>query len=308
MTASDVRKDPANEATTNRARALCALTLTSLIWGFTTVVVRTLAVAVPPADVLVIRMSISGLIIAALLTLSRGWAVKAADLPRLAACGLLGITGYNSLSTFGLQTTPASLGGLILGIEPLFIAVFAAILLRERVGIATALGLLLAAVGTVFLVLSGGERAGAPVTGLAVGGPVMVLAAAMVWSLSAVLSKPLLPVYGAARVTLLSSLIGLVPLLGLASPQTVESARAMTPWLWLLMLHMAVLGSIVSLQLWSYGLKHVPSAQAAAFIYAVPLISVLAGVWVLGEPLTLGLMMGGALTLAGVAIAQLGKR
>ncbi len=287
-----------------RRRALGALTLTVIIWGFTTVVVRTLAVAMPPADVLVIRMTISGLIMAALLTLSRGWAVKAADLPRLIACGLLGVTGYNGLSTFGLQTTPASLGGLILGIEPLFIAIFAAILLRERIGIATALGLLLAALGTAFLVLSGGERAGASAAGWTVAGPLMVLAAALVWSLSAVLSKPLLQGYGAARLTLLTSLIGLVPLLGLANPHTIESARAMTPWLWLLLMHMAVLGSIVSLQLWSYGLKHVPSAQAAAFIYAVPLISVLAGVLVLGEPLTLGLLAGGALTLAGVAIAQ----
>jgi drug/metabolite transporter (DMT)-like permease len=95
-----------------------------------------------------------------------------------------------------------------------------------------------------------------------------------------------------------------VPLLGFATDQTLATAVALTPWQWVLMLHLAVIGSIISLQLWSYGMKHIPSAEAAAFIYAVPLISVLAGVLLLGEPVTLGLIVGGSLFLAGVALAQ----
>ena len=293
---------PASE----RRRALAALTLTALIWGFTTVVVRTLATAMPPADLLVIRMAIGGVLMAGLLTIGNGWRVASRDLPRFIACGLLGITGYNTLSTYGLQTTPASLGGLILGIEPLFIAVFAALLLGERIRAVTAIGLALAAGGTALLFLGPGAGHDGAVGGSwTLLGPLLVLASAAIWSLSTVLSKTLLRTYGASRVTLLTSLIGLVPLMGMGSPHTLETVRTMSPWLWLLMLHLAVLGSIVSLQLWSYGLKHIASASAAAFIYAVPLISVAAGVLLLGEPLTVTLLMGGLLIMAGVLVAQL---
>jgi drug/metabolite transporter (DMT)-like permease len=299
MTASEATAPVAAPA--ERSRALLALTATVLIWGFTTVVVRTLAVAIGPSDLLVIRAMISGAIMAVLVTLWRGWHIRRPDLPRFLLVGLLGVTGYNSLSTFGLRTTPASLGGLFLGMEPLFIAVFAAVLLGERIRWMTAIGLALAALGTLFL-LPGG-RGGA----VGIGGPLLVLLSAVVWSLSAVLSKPLLPVYGASRATLLTSIIGFVPLLSLASASTPLAAQSMTPGLWMVMLFLAVVGSL-SLQLWSYGLKHIPSASAAAFIYAVPLISVAAGVLLLGEPVTLPLLAGGALIMTGVVVAQLRRR
>lgn len=289
-----------------RTRALAALTLTALIWGFTTVVVRTLAIAMPPSDLLVIRMAIGGVLMAVLLTVWYGWYVAPRDRLRFVAVGLLGITGYNTLSAYGLQTTSASLGGLILGIEPLFIALFAALLLGERIKPLTALGLLLAAGGTALLFLGpGAVHDGGDTGGWSLLGPLLVLASAVIWSLSAVLSKPLLASYGPSRVTLLTSLIGLVPLMALGRSHTLDTALAMSPWLWLLMLHLAVIASIVSLQLWSYGLKHIDSASAAAFIYAVPVISVIAGVVLLGEPLTLTLVIGGALVLAGVMVAQL---
>jgi drug/metabolite transporter (DMT)-like permease len=190
----------------------------------------------------------------------------------------------------------------------LFIAVFAALLLGERIRPVTAFGLLLAAGGTALLFTGQGGGHADSGGGGTVTGPLLVLASAMMWSLSAVLSKPLLAVYGASRASLLTSLIGLVPILGLASSHTLEIVRTMSLWHWLLMLHMSVLGSIVSLQLWSYGLKHVPSASAAAFIYAVPVISVAAGVVFLNEPLSAGLVLAGVLIMAGVIIAQTGRR
>ena len=307
MTASDPPAPVAAPAPAERTRALAALTLTVFIWGFTTVVVRSLALTIGPADMLAIRTVISGLLMAALLMIGGGWGIARADLPRFVLAGLLGVTGYNSLSNFGLQTTPASLGGLFLGMEPLFITVFAALLLGERIRWMTGLGLALAAAGTLLLLPAGGVFGGAVAPEAGVVGPLLVLLSAAVWSLSAVVGKPLLAVYGAGRVTLLTGFIGFVPLLALVSPATPETARAMTPFQWLLMLHLAVIGSIVSLQLWSYGLKHIASARAAAFIYAVPLISVAAGVVLLGEPVTLALAMGGALVLAGVVVAQMGR-
>ncbi len=201
----------------------CRPHLTALIWGFTTVVVRTLAVAAGARDVLVIRMAISVVVMAAVLTSFAAGGSSVVIVPSLLLSGVLGITAYNLLSTYGLERTPASLAGLILGTEPLYIALFAALLLGERVRPVTALGLALAAAGTAFLVLHGDSPAGAasttaPAPSLA--GPLLMLASAMIWSLSTVLAKPLLPKYGATRMTLLTGLAGAVPLLGLASERT----------------------------------------------------------------------------------------
>ena len=174
--------NPPVAATTpaERTRALLALSAAVTLWGFTTVVVRTLAVTIGPGDMLAIRAVISGSLMAALLTSVGGWRIGLADLPRVLMVGLLGVTGYNSLSTFGLQTTPASLGGLFLGMEPLFITVFAALLLGERIRWTTAAGLALAAAGTLFLLPGAGH--GLPAAAEAsITGPLLVLLSAALW-------------------------------------------------------------------------------------------------------------------------------
>ena len=293
-------------AVVNRNRALLALTLTALIWGSTPVAVRSLVKDLPPADVLVMRFLISGAIFCVVLTVQRGWGIAWRDVPRFVAAGLSGVTGYNVLVNYGLAITPASLSGLILGTEPLFIALFAALILGERIGAATGIGLALASAGAAVLVLGQGN----PSTALASGnlGPLLVFASGVLWSYYVVLMKPLLATYGPVRASALTSLIGLLPVLAMASPHTWDVALAFTPVQWALLLFQAVLGTVISIFLWNYGCKFVSSARAAAFIYAVPLVAVLTGVVLLNEPLTSGLILGGAMVLAGVAIAQFVRR
>jgi drug/metabolite transporter (DMT)-like permease len=294
-------------AASNRTNALAALSLSALIWGFTPVAVRTLAKDLSPADLLVLRSLISGSLFAFVLTLQGGWRVALRDLPRFAACAATGIAGYNLGSNYGMQVTSASIAGLILGIEPLFITVLAALLLAEGLTLTAILGLASAGLGTALLLwdqTSGGISAAAG----GIRGPLLLLAAAFGWSLYVVLMKPLFAIYGSMRTTALTSVIGMVPLLALGSHHTLDTATAMTAWQWTLLFYHSVLGTVFSIYLWNFGNKYISSASAAAFIYAVPLVSVVAGVALLGEPLTSSLILAAVLILAGVFIAQLRLR
>jgi drug/metabolite transporter (DMT)-like permease len=295
-------------AASSRAKALAALSLAALIWGFTPVAVRTLAKDLPPADLLVLRSLISGGLFALVLSLQGGWRIALRDLPRFAACAATGIAGYNLGSNYGMQVTSASVAGLILGIEPLFIAVLAALILAEGLTLATGLGLASAGAGTALLLWhqTGAGSVAASATGLR--GPMLLLAAGFGWSLYVVLMKPLFSTYGSVRTTALTSVIGMAPLLLLASHSTVETARTMTGWQWTLLLYHSALGSVFSIFLWNFGCKFISSASAAAFIYAVPLVSVVAGVALLDEPLSVSLVVAAVLILAGVFIAQLRRR
>ena len=297
----------AHKAAGDRTKALAALSIAALIWGFTPVAVRTLAKDLPPADLLVLRSIISGGLFGLTLSLQGGWIIAWRDLPRFAASAATGIAAYNLASNFGMQVTSASIGGLILGIEPLFIAVLAALLLAEGLTVTTVAGLASAGAGTALLLWtqSGGDAAA---LGTGLKGPLLLLLAGFSWSLYVVLLKPLFPIYGSMRTTALTSVMGMAPLLLLASHRTLETAVSMTPWQWTLLLYHSVLGTVLSIYLWNYGNKYIASANAAAFIYAVPLVSVVAGVAFLGEPLTAGLVVASVLILAGVFVAQLPRR
>ncbi len=296
-------------AALDRTRALAALSLTALIWGFTPVAVRVLVRDLPPADLLVLRSAICGVLFAVIVSVYGGWRIAGRDLPRFLACALTGIAGYNAFSTFGMQGTSASIGSLMLGTEPLFIAVFASILLGERLAKATRIGLVSAATGTALLLYVHAQHTATTASATeGVRGPILMLISAIAWSLYAVIIKPLFPIYGSLRATALTSVFGMLPLLALSSAQTWSTAASMTTWQWTLLVYQSVLSTVIAILLWNYGSKFVSSASAGAFIYAVPLISVVAGVAFLDEPLTLPLLLAAALIMAGVVVAQTGRR
>lgn len=286
-----------------RTNAFYALTATMLIWGFTPVATRFLAMDLPPGDVLVIRYSFCALAFAGLLTVIGGWRCRLADLPRFLACAITGVAGYNITVTYGFQSTPASLGGLMLGTEPAVIAVLAAILLGEALTLPVIAGLVLASLGTIVL-LAGDLALPESVGSAGMAGPLLVLISAIAWSFYVVLIKPLLIKYGPVHASALASMIGSPMILGFARPETLTTAAGLSASQWIVVGFLAVFGTVVSLFLWNYGNRHVSSASAAAFIYSVPLVAVVTAVLFLGEQLTMPIVLGGMLILAGVAIAQ----
>jgi drug/metabolite transporter (DMT)-like permease len=58
--------------------------------------------------------------------------------------------------------------------------------------------------------------------------------------------------------------------------------------------------------LWNYGTKHLSSTAAGTFLYLIPVVAVAAGALMLGEVITVHVVAGGLLMLAGVAAAQFG--
>ena len=91
----------------------------------------------------------------------------------------------------------------------------------------------------------------------------------------------------------------------LATPATLGTAATLSHAQWGGILFLAVLGTVISQFLWNYGVRHVSTASAGAFLYSLPVLSVALAVPLLGETLTPMMIVGGVLILIGVAVAQL---
>src|SRR5688572_28779994 len=102
---------------------------------------------------------------AALLLLLLLW-LRERRLPRLSprelvlvvGLGLLGISVYNTLFTAGLALVEASRAALIVPTNPAFTALFAALLLKERLGRTRALGVALCVLGALWVLARGDPR------------------------------------------------------------------------------------------------------------------------------------------------------
>ena len=67
-----------------------------------------------------------------------------------------------------------------------------------------------------------------------------------------------------------------------------------------------VFGTFLATSAWNYALGHMESAIAGIFLYVQPVVAAIGGIALLDERLTWPLLLGGALIILGVAIAQFG--
>lgn len=286
-------------------KPVLALLFTVIVWGLGPVFIRTLSVDLGPSDHLAIRYSIvAAAYVAGVLALG-SWRIAREDWPRLLMISLVGMVGYNLGSAFGFAYVSASVGSLIIGTQPLLIALAGVVLARERLTPSSVVGLMIGFAGTVLLVWKDLAIAADSLDFLS--GCLLVFLSGLAWSIYVVASKPLIRKYGSYSVTALSiTLASLVMVPLLARPSTLDTLTAMTAQNWLDMAFMTVLSTFIATITWNYGAGRLPAVSSGIFLYLVPIIGVAAGALLLAETLTAGMLAGGGLILLGVAIAQFG--
>ncbi len=185
--------------------------------------------------------------------------------------------------------------------QPLFVAVGAALLLGERVGRRTAVGIAVALAGMVVMslgdLLAGAALAGPrPLAGdlLAVVGAVM--AAGYVLAGRSLRQRvPLVPYVTVVYAVCTVALLGVVLARGHALGPYPASE-------WLLFLAMAVGPGIVGHTVINWSLGHLESAVVSVSLLGEPVGSTLLAVVVLGEVPSVATVAGGAVVLAGIYV------
>ncbi|HKV43979.1 MAG TPA: DMT family transporter [bacterium] len=284
-----------------------ALLLAIVGWGLSHVATRYLLLdRVRAFDVVILRYSIAScLFVPVLFRLPRA-AWRRAELGSMAACGLLGVAGFSVPVTLGTQSVPAGTAGLLVTTESMWISLISVAVLGERLGWGLPVGLLLASGGVV--ALAGGPGTVGLVPGGAARGAGLVLLGAFSWAVYAVAVRPYTRKYGSAASTGLTLMLGTIPLLAGWTPGLAERSTHIGGGAWGALLFLGGVASVFSTVFWNYGSARTSSARAGPWLYLIPLVSVLGGHLLLGEPIRPTTVLGGALIVAGVGITQLHPR
>jgi len=284
-----------------------ALTFAVLCWGLAPVATRyILQTSFSALHLLLLRFLLATLLLLPVLihTLRHqriAWTRH--EVVLIVAGALTCILGYNVTVTFGLQYIPASIGGLLIATEPIWITLLACLFLHETLRKTALGGLVLATSGVVLLI---GQSLLHPAIGSqALLGIGLTLLAAMMWGIYTIVVRPLSRRYGALSSTALTTIIGTVPLFAFWDTHVIPSITNFTPSIWIAFLLLAVGSTVVATILWNYGVAHLPGSKAGMFLYLEPVVSVLGSALFLGEHLTLSTFASGALIIAGVIVAQL---
>lgn len=271
---------------------LPAILAVYLLWGSSYLAVRIALETIPPFTLGALRFLIAGGVLFALMRLAGAPNPTAPQWRAAALTGGLLFVGGNGCIVLGEQWVSSGLVALIVATMPLWAAIFgglagdAAPSGRERLGLG--LGLL----GVAILQLGGG-------LGGAGAGALIVLLSPVCWALGVVLGRrrplPAGPMAAAAQM-----LCGGAALLTLALA-TGEAAPAPSLRSGLALAFLIVFGSLVGFTAYGYLLRHARPAVANSYAYVNPVVALLLGAAIAGEPVPQATWLATAVILSGVA-------
>jgi drug/metabolite transporter (DMT)-like permease len=189
--------------------------------------------------------------------------------------------------------------------EPAWVLLLGALLLGERPMRRQLAGLALALAGTGALVLLGRQPSGGGHHALGIG---FMVANSLAWVAYILCFKDLLRRHRVTQVTVHAALVGTLALFLVTGPThadaVVRAVAAMSPLAWALVISMALLVTIGSNQLFSYGLQRVTAAAAATYSYLTPVLAALLAWIFLGEAITPPVLVCGAVIATGVYLVN----
>jgi drug/metabolite transporter (DMT)-like permease len=282
------------------------VTASAFFWGANFVLAGPVLANLPPLWAAAVRFLLGTLLMFAIAGLRREELLGL--LRRHAGAYLLlgtaGITAFNLLFFYALQSTSANSAALIMAINPLLTVLLAAAFLGEKPGARHLLALPVALLG-VLVVISHGDLGNLASLSFS-RGDLLMLSATLSWALYNVLTRRYMPPGSAIANTSWIMAVGAFLLLACAlgsdSHIHMLDGRAMFA-----MTIMVVGGTVLAYLFWGIGIKHLGAARTAIFINLVPVFAMLtsASLGTLPSAAQLG---GGLLVLGGVTISMLPSR
>ena len=277
---------------------LAAVAVTLALWASAFVAIRHLGQDFSAGPLALGRLLVGSACLA-VVALARGFPrPNRSDLLAVAVIGVLWFGVYNVALNEGEQRVDAGTAAMLIQVSPVLIALMAALFLGERSTVNLAVGLALAFGGVAVIALSTSPGGDSDVVGV-----LLCLLSAAVYSVSLVLQKPLVARLPAVHVTWLACSVGAVaclPWLGALAQQTAAAPASSVWWL----VYLGVFPTAIAFTTYAYALKHMSASNLGVTTYLVPPITIVMGVLFLSEAPPTMAYAGGALALAGVAVAR----
>lgn len=286
--------------------ARLALLTACLLWAVSFVATKVALETTPPLLVVSLRLVISAFCFLPWLVNGRSGPLEPRRvLFQLFGLSLLGTGLHYGVQTIGLQYTTATNASLFAVTGPITILLLSAAILHERISLQKALGVAIA-VGGVLVVMGRGT-----LTGLDFGdhvfGDVMVILSIVMWGLFTVFGKRLTDELGALRVTAIATVMGagwMLPVGWIESRSRSFSLFEITTEAWIAIAFLGVGCSFLATLLYFIALQQTESQKVGVYLYTIPPMTAAFAALMLGEVVTLNVLVGSLLVISGVALTE----
>jgi drug/metabolite transporter (DMT)-like permease len=281
--------------------AIAAALITVSLWASAFVAIRAASRELSPGALALGRLTTASLALGLLVLVRREPLPSRRDLPAIAFVGVTWFGLYNIALMEAERRVDAGTAAMLVNVGPSLIAVLAGVILHEGFPRRLLLGCAVAFLGAVVIGSATSRHGLTPGVGLW-----LCLAAALFYAVGVVAQKPLLARVSALQITWLACIFGALicmPFAGVLLDQLPHVHVSTIGWMVYLALGPMALGFLT----WGYALARTTAGRMGSTTYLVPPIAILLGWLLLDETPPVLAIVGGALCLAGVAIARRGS-
>ena len=269
-----------------RARILLAFAIVYLVWGSTYLFIRYADQTIPPFLLSATRFIVAG-------TLLSTWAVlRGAQWPTrenwraIVIIGVLFFPCANAVVVWAETRIGSGIAALLVAVEPLWVAVLLTLFTRRWPPAAVLAGIVLGFCGLVILV---GPKLATGGAGVDVTVALALMGASCSWALGSVYGRtaplPREPLLAAGLEMLVGGIGALMVGIVAGEPHRLVLA-AVSERSIIALAYLTVLGSIVAFTAYNWLVTVEAPSRVATYAYVNPVIAVLLGAAVAGEPLT----------------------
>ena len=283
--------------TERRTSLLAALALLGVTaaWGSTFFLTKDLLDRVPVLDYLAVRFAIAGAAVYLLFPKAVG-RLSAAGRRRAVVLGLLyGVAQI--LQTAGLAHTSASVSGFVTGLYVVATPLFAAVLLKQRIGAVTWGAVALAMAGLGVLTLSGFS------TGY---GEALTFVSALLYALHIVGLGAWSTAREAMGMTIIQLAVIAVVCFAVSVPDGIVLPATTADWV--SVVYMALVAGALAMAAQTWAQAHLPPTRTAIIMSMEPVFAAFFAVLLGGESVTARMLLGGAMVLTAMLVVELVPR
>ena len=276
---------------------LAAIMVALLTWSSA---YAAIAYALPyfsPGEVALARLAFGSVCFAVLVKITHVALPARRDWARVALLGVIGLTVYHLCLNYAETRIASGTAAILIALVPAATAAVSALWVRERLSLRTWVGFGVALVGTVLVVLASGQRVQMDPMAL------LMLVCVVVTAIYFVGQKPLFArssTLGVTAGTFFAATLAALPF-GWQLPHAI----AVAPWPPLLaLLWLGIAPTVVGYLAWNIAVQRTSASRVSSFLYLSPPIALLIGwLWLHEVPHVL-ILIGGAITVGGVILAN----
>lgn len=221
----------------------------------------------------------------------------------LVIAAILGITGNQIFSIFGIALTNPIHASLLNMATPIIVSLMAAVFIGERFGGNKIVGLFLGVGGAAMLIMARDNMQTRPASVL---GDVLVVTASFCYSSYLILIRSISAKYTPLTILRFVFIVGTIISIPICGKSFLAAKWSLfTYGDWYALFHVIILGTFVAYLLMNMGVSKWGPSRTGSFVYFQPFFGTLAAMIVMNEKLTLVKVIAGLFIILGVWVTSL---